>query len=114
MQDQSRYIDVEDGLHRIAGNKAIYKKLLAAFSAKTGYEQLAADMAKGDREAATRGAHTIKGVAANLSLPALREAAFALETALKAGEDGEAERASLQSAQERTLACIAHVLETLT
>lgn len=80
------YIDLADALARLRGNKKIYKTLLLAFQKDKTLEQLKEQAARGDLAAAATSAHTLKGVAGNLSLKALYECALQAEAALKAGD----------------------------
>jgi HPt (histidine-containing phosphotransfer) domain-containing protein len=80
-------MDAENGVKRVGGNESLYIRLLKKYVADNYYEQLAVKLREGDLEAATGAAHTLKGVSANLSLPAVNEAALAVELALKNGED---------------------------
>ena len=80
-------LDVSLGLHHLNGNEALYNKLLRRFAdtnAQAGQEIRTA-FEGGDMEAAVRGAHTLKGVAASLGMPTLSEAALVVEQALKEG-----------------------------
>ncbi|MDR0326219.1 MAG: Hpt domain-containing protein [Oscillospiraceae bacterium] len=86
-EDFDRYLDSGDALKRLGGNKMLLNTLLKKFLADGTEGKLKSAIAEGDQEGARAAAHTIKGLAGNLSLPALREAAAALEAALKAGQD---------------------------
>jgi two-component system sensor histidine kinase/response regulator len=81
-------VDVESGLTRVGGNRALYGKLLLKF--RKGYRdavgQLRSLVAADDLESATRLAHSVKGVAANLGVDALARAAAELEKRFRAGE----------------------------
>jgi HPt (histidine-containing phosphotransfer) domain-containing protein len=65
-------------------NAKLYVKLLAKFRADTNFDELAASLAEGDMEKAQAQAHTIKGIAANLSLLELYKQVLELETQIKA------------------------------
>ena len=81
--------DLVDGLDRMLGRPELYLKFLFklvdghAGDAARVRDALAAD----DRDGAHRMAHTIKGVAGNLSASDLYKAATDLETAIKHGDD---------------------------
>ncbi len=78
-------IDIANGLARVGGNRATYRKLLLKFAhnnANAGAEIRAA-LQQGDAECAVRLAHTLKGVSGNIGAIALHQAAKELETALK-------------------------------
>jgi CheY-like chemotaxis protein len=81
-------IDVADGLRRVAGNKRLYRELLAQFAEKQSdaSAQLSAALESGDRERAERIAHTVKGVAGNIGISQLCSAAERLERAIREGD----------------------------
>jgi two-component system sensor histidine kinase/response regulator len=69
-------LDVRAGLQRVMNKRDLYKKLLRQFA--TGPESLTVDrvrahLAEGEREAAERAAHTLKGVAGTLGAGALQK-----------------------------------------
>lgn len=111
--DIEKYVDVEDALKRVCGNKAIYKRLLGTFEKSLQLNQLVAEVAEGDLQAAAATAHSIKGVTANLSLKAAYEKVVEVEAHLKQGfvEDGEMD--ALREILETTVRCTQHVIETL-
>jgi CheY-like chemotaxis protein len=78
-------IDVAGGLKRVAGNRRLYRDLLAQFAAKQGdvHMQISAALESGDRKLAERLAHTVKGVAGNIGIRQLHSAAERLEKAIR-------------------------------
>jgi PAS domain S-box-containing protein len=74
-------LDTKDGLARVAGNEALYLKLLRQFVAQqaTAVSEISAAFAKGDAGAAERLAHTLRGVSGNLGAKAVQSAAEAVE-----------------------------------
>ena len=98
------YIDMESGLKRVAGSAALFKKLLLKFADGNYQEQVESAIAAGDIEAATAAAHTVKGVAANLSLMEVNAAALELEQALKHGEEYSHLVTKLREANDATIA----------
>ena len=85
------------GLHCVAGNEALFRKLLGKFA-----DQHAEDAAKigtaldaDDWELAHRLAHTLKGIGASLGLLLLQEKAAEIDAAFKANQSPEAIRALL-------------------
>jgi HPt (histidine-containing phosphotransfer) domain-containing protein len=105
--DASELINVDDGAKRVGGNMALYKKLLARFSEGDYIETLAAALDGGDAGAAAAAAHTIKGVAANLSLVRVNVISAALEAALKNGQPHDELLARLKTAVADTAEQIA-------
>jgi HPt (histidine-containing phosphotransfer) domain-containing protein len=100
----SKYIDSESALTRVGGNMALYKKLLVKFKDGEYREKLEALITGGDIEGATAMAHTLKGVAANLSLTEVHALSLQIETALKNGGDYASLLPQLTEASEATLA----------
>ncbi len=78
-------LDTADGLLRVAGNRALYTRLLRRFAGEQGQApaQIAAQLRAGDRGSAERTAHTARGVAANLGARTVQMAAAQLEAALR-------------------------------
>ncbi|MDR2421528.1 MAG: Hpt domain-containing protein [Oscillospiraceae bacterium] len=79
----SKYIDTAGGLTRVGGNMALYKKLLGKFKDGNYRERLDELLRAGNKEEAMAMAHTLKGVAANLSLTEVNSLALQIESALK-------------------------------
>ncbi len=83
-------IDIEAGLERLNGNRKLYRKLLIDFFEK--YASFAEDIRKeldhGTRETAVRLAHTIKGVAGNISAYGVQEIAAELEAQMSGSRQG--------------------------
>jgi len=78
-------IDSGSGVKRVAGNKRLYRDLLAQFTEKQG--NAAAEISKalesGDHALAERIAHTVKGVAGNIGITKIQFAAAGLEKAVR-------------------------------
>jgi CheY-like chemotaxis protein len=81
-------VDVEGGLKRVAGNKRLYRDLLQQFAAAQADagSQIAAAIESGDFHLAESMVHTIKGVAGNIGLGKVLEAAEKLEGAIRREE----------------------------
>ena len=77
------YVDEKNAVARLGGNKKLYLTLLKSFRANTQFEGLKNEMLAGNIEKSKLGAHSIKGVAANLSLNAVRDVAAELEAQLR-------------------------------
>ena len=82
-------VDADAALARVGGSVAIYRRLLTRF--RSGQADAIACLRgayqAGDRETATRLAHTLKGLAANIGADKLTQAAFELELAFQHRED---------------------------
>lgn len=84
---------IEECYHRMGGDyaqvlnrlpsAALVKKFITKFLDDGTYQELCQTMRQGDREAAFRAAHTLKGVSANLGLEQLRQSASALTELLR-------------------------------
>jgi len=97
------YINEEEGKKRVMNNGKLYAKLLTKFKADTNLEALAASAEAEDWEKAKVAAHTLKGIAANLSLTELFNQSLDVETQIKSK--------SLKSESvEKLKACFAETL----
>jgi histidine phosphotransfer protein HptB len=85
MADNIVYVDMADGVKRVMNNTKLYVKLLAKFRDDTKADDIETALAAGDMEKARNAVHTLKGVAANLSLMELFKQSLELETQIKAG-----------------------------
>lgn len=79
-------IDVEDALNRFMHNEDIYKKYLRMFPSDNTFNKLQLALDNGDTVNAFKAAHTIKGMASNLSLLHLLKALTPLLEELRAGK----------------------------
>jgi len=77
------YINEEEGKKRVMNNGKLYAKLLNKFKADTNLETLAASAEAEDWEKAKVAAHTLKGIAANLSLTELFNQSLDVESQIK-------------------------------
>jgi HPt (histidine-containing phosphotransfer) domain-containing protein len=77
------YINEEEGKKRVMNNGKLYAKLLTKFKTDTNLNDLTAFVGAQDWEKAQAAAHTIKGVAANLSLTELFNRSLDVETQIK-------------------------------
>jgi HPt (histidine-containing phosphotransfer) domain-containing protein len=84
MADEVVYVNFDEGVKRVMNNTKLYVKLLTKFKTDTRLDDLEAALAAGDMEKAQTAAHTIKGVAANLSFSELWKQSLELETQIKA------------------------------
>jgi len=84
MGDGLVYVDLDEGVKRVMNNLKLYVKLLTKFKADANMADLSASLDAGDLEKAQGQAHTIKGIAANLSLTELFKQVLELENQIKA------------------------------
>ena len=77
--------DVQTGINRLQGNKKLYLSLLKKFkqSQHNFIEQFNEAKQSDDEQAATRCAHTLKGVAGNVGATSIQDVAYELEEACK-------------------------------
>ncbi|MFC5478119.1 PAS domain-containing protein [Massilia suwonensis] len=87
-------LDLQAALPRFGGSLDAFAAVFARFVAGAGasFDELHALAASGERDAALVAAHRLRGVAANLGAVDLASQAQALESALRAGDDGAAAR----------------------
>jgi len=85
MADNIVYVNIEEGLKRLMNNTSLYAKLLGKFKEDTRLNELDAALNAGDLEKARTSVHTLKGLAANLSLTELHKQSLEMETQIKAG-----------------------------
>lgn len=83
--DIKKYIDVDDGLRRIRGNKKLYKRMLDMLLTSEEFDKLKNELAAENYDEAEKAAHSIKGVTGNLSLPELFSVSVDLMQQLKNG-----------------------------
>jgi len=79
------YVNVADALKRIGGSMDLYKRLLKSFSGGDHIDPIEEALSTGAMEDASRLIHTLKGVAANLSLVKLSAVAGELDHKIKDG-----------------------------
>ncbi len=100
--------DMAGALARQQGNRAQLRKVLGQFlqSQAALHAAIADAVALGDRQRAQRMAHTLAGLAAQLGLEGLREAAADVINALRTGGDAAAELAQLAPELDTVLQAI--------
>ena len=105
-------LDSAAGLKRVAGNTALYLRLLRQFVERqsAAADETAAALERGDRASAERIAHTVKGVAGNLGFGELQAAAGALEKAVR---ESAPTAAPLQAMRARLAAAVAALEQKL-
>ena len=102
-------INKEQGLARLGGNMALYKKLLVSFTANTYIGQIKEELSGGDLDTAQKTVHTLKGVSANLSLDKINRYSVALELNLKNSEPYTENIEFLENSINETLTAIANL-----
>ncbi|MBT7094373.1 MAG: response regulator, partial [Bacteroidetes bacterium] len=99
-------INSEEGLSRVGGNKELYFKLLSEFRDKgiNHYQEIVTEMESGELEIARRFVHTLKGVAGNLGIYGVFEAAKVVDTLMKAEQSATVALVELQGAVNEAIA----------
>ena len=83
---QAPVIDYADAMDRFGDNEALYKRLAGKFTTDTHFAELEEALACNDIDAAYRAAHSLKGVAGNLSFSQLYQLASIVSKALEGGD----------------------------
>jgi len=103
MADDVILINIEDGTKRVMNNAKLYAKLLGKFKDDPNLKELEAAMGTGDMEKAKTSVHTLKGLAANLSLTELYKQSLEMETQIKAGSVNPEQMVILKNVFSQTL-----------
>jgi len=105
-------LDAQRGLARLLGDHQVYANVLRRFAGyAASVQEAAAQLAAGEREAAHRTLHTLKGAAGLVSAPRLYRLAGQAETAVEHAEPVEHLLAPLQETLQALLIAIAEELE---
>ena len=104
------YINLEEGMKRMMNKAKFYAKMLTKFKDDTNLNILEEALACGDMEKAQVAAHTIKGVAANLSLTELFNQSLDVETQIKGKSLKPESLESLKTCFAQTLNSIEEVI----
>ena len=103
------FMDVNDAMTRLGNNKKLYAMLLNKFDGKSMLDDLKKKLRSGDVPASAAQAHTIKGLAANLSLKDLREKSETVELIIKSGaypDTDTMDTSEIERSVEYTLAAV--------
>ncbi|MCE5231091.1 response regulator [bacterium] len=103
--------DVAGAIQRVAGNAALYRKLLQRFADEQADvpAQIRAALDAGDTTLAQRLAHTLKGVAGNIGADAVQPVAAEIEGAIRRAEP----RGQIEPAIERLGPALRDTLNTI-
>jgi HPt (histidine-containing phosphotransfer) domain-containing protein len=111
MAEEFVYVNFEEGIKRVMNNAGLYFRLLAKFKTNTNLDELLGLLNEGDYEKAQAAIHTIKGVAANLSLEELFKQTLELETQIKARAASPGQIKTVEITFHETLKNIDRVIE---
>jgi HPt (histidine-containing phosphotransfer) domain-containing protein len=103
------FINVEEGIKRLMNNRTLYLKLLNNFQGRYLTQKIIEAIDAKNYEAVAQSAHTLKGVAANLSLTALSEITLQIELLAKQSSDAVHLKEKLNETAEKTLTFIAQL-----
>lgn len=76
-------VDLDGTLKRFSGNTELFERFLMKFPKDKTFEELTNTLENGDVKAAFAAAHTLKGVAANLGINSVRQAATGMMELLR-------------------------------
>jgi len=110
MADDVIYVNAAEGAKRVMNNTKLYAKLLVKFKEDPSLRQIDEALAEKDMEKARSAAHTLKGLAANLSLLELFKQVAELESQIKAGSAEDSQLELVKSVNEQTLTEIEKVI----
>ncbi len=106
-------IDYADALDRFGGNGALYERLARKYAEDPHFDRLVRALGEGDAAAAYHEAHSLKGVAGNLSFADLHQAAARASELLRTGNVPAARDAlpAVRHAHENALAALRQLAE---
>ncbi|MBT3601733.1 MAG: response regulator [Candidatus Latescibacteria bacterium] len=102
-------LDIKIGLRNVANNRVFYERLLRQFVTGSEAETVTtikAQLLAGDRDAAERTAHSLKGVAGTIGASDLQARAQTLESAVQSDSDVDVHLASVDRELTRFLAAL--------
>jgi len=103
MANDAIYVNLADGVKRVMNNAKLYIKLLTKFRDENNLNDIETALAAGDLGEAQKAVHTVKGVAANLSLTELFNQSLELENQIKSGTVNPAQMGTLKTVFSATL-----------
>lgn len=108
--DIKKYLDLEDAMARLRGNKKMFLRLLSLFTQNEKFDELEQAVAAGDITKCAEAAHAIKGMTGSLSMPALFEESMTLMNAYREGRQDDDALARYRDAYEKTRAIVADIM----
>ena len=97
------YINFEEGIKRVINNTKLYANLLNKFKNGTNLKSLDEALSAGDTAKAQASAHTLKGLAANLSLTELHKLSIEIESQIKSGSVDPNQITAIKEAYTQTI-----------
>jgi two-component system sensor histidine kinase/response regulator len=111
-------LDVKTAMKRLLNKRSSYENILRRFAAgqSESVSEIRAHLAAGDREAAVRTAHTLKGLAGTIGANLLQQRAASIESALKTEKtvnDINPELVDIQTELDRLITAIQSALPAI-
>lgn len=85
-------INLTEALERFLGNEALFEQFLKKFVSDPSFQEMVTCMELGDSKKAFKAAHTLKGVAGNLSMDGIYQAVVPIVEALRTGDLTQAQK----------------------
>ncbi|MDD3242484.1 MAG: Hpt domain-containing protein [Eubacteriales bacterium] len=104
-------IDFQEGMSRFSDNRELYIKYLYRFCEDEEYDRILLLLQSGKNAEASGHIHSLKGLAASLSLNALRDSCATLQEMVDAGQDVQEELDRFQSVFGQTLGLLLQMLQ---
>lgn len=106
-------VDVDDGIRRINGNEALYRRLLGSFVKTIKAQYVKADFDSTDCTETIEKVHTIKGTSGNLSITPIFESYTEMLGLLRSGQPEQARQIleKILPVQEKIIQCIENHME---
>ena len=111
--DLAQYINYEEGLARVRNNKKIYSKTLELFSETDEFDNMRRAVDDNDLDAAAHAAHSLKGMAGNLSIVKIYHLCTILQDEFEAGERNDENIAALFEAADKTQQYVLLLIQAL-
>jgi HPt (histidine-containing phosphotransfer) domain-containing protein len=105
-EERAVYIDLDDGLGRVRGNKKLYKRMLGLFTASGEFAAFEDALGAGDIARAGEVAHGLKGMAGNLGLTKVFAYSTQLNAEMRGGTRNDALIADYREALAKTLEAV--------
>lgn len=112
-EEIAKYVDLDSGLGRVRGNKALYKRMLDLFAQSEEYDAFEKALSDNDTTRASEVMHSIKGMSGNLSLTRIYELSSELTNLLRNGTVDQEMIDDYRKALEMTRTCIEEVMPQL-
>lgn len=101
-------VNIDEGINRLGGNEGLYKRLLGTFTSTIVNYYITPDFEAENCEEIINKAHTIKGIAGNLSITPVYDAYTQIVALLRSNQTEEAKKVirNILPVQEEIISCI--------